>query len=251
MHLIISRIRRVIDPHSGHKKVNMRNTILFLIKVCVIFYYLHTLYLLNSQTYASYQIGDKTQSQIPIEVKTRIINEQYCDSGDPDFGQLRMSLETTFTNISRENIILDKNTDINDRIMIGQSPEAMIRSVFEADTQALIMFGNEGKDKEITIVPDRPDPTDYQILLPGESYNSIVDISIIINRKENTSIGISAGNHYLQITLRSYPEERKQINQQIKKWKPYGKLFSQTIISQPMEFNVADSPKFESCHLFN
>jgi hypothetical protein len=101
--------------------------------------------------------------------------------------------------------------------------------------------------------PRAPDDADvhkkFSVLAPGESFENNSTVSIVVSLRLDHSVAgtVKPGEHVLQLQVSTWnylegPDKTRT------RWERYGHLFSQAIVTEPLEFRVPANPLFNNCH---
>jgi hypothetical protein len=186
-----------------------------------------------------------TNDPRPLELAAEILSQRYCRDTDKTF-DLIFRVKMRVLNQSNEKLIVE-NT-----LRTGGYGIAIAR-----DTKGLserkFLFN---PDVEWQIEHDPPEPAaepggDFAILAPGKSFQAERELwASIVGRLHNTDETpntLRSGNYVLQITFSTWDYVPKPEGVQ-KRWKPFGHLVFDDIVSGPLPFYLPPAPKLSKCN---
>jgi hypothetical protein len=178
-----------------------------------------------------------------IEVTANLEEQSYCP-GDNETFVVHLKLRIRFTNDSNVRLIVFKKTgdDWYD-MRVAKTPSDISNKRYEYDPN-LDWFSD---------VQHAPEDADlkkkFVVLAPGESFEneSTVPVPASFDLSHPVAGTVRPGHHFLQLQLSTWiyldsPEATRA------RWERYGHLFSQTITTDPIEFEFPSNPSFNSCH---
>jgi hypothetical protein len=179
----------------------------------------------------------------PIKVSANLEGQSYCP-GDNETFAVHLKLRLHFTNYSNERLIVFKKTgdDWYD-IRVAKSPSDISDKRYEY---------NPNTDW-FSDVQHSPDDTDlkkkFVVLAPGESFENKTTISVVASFNPSHPVGgtVKPGQHVLELQLSTWtyldsPEATRA------RWERYGNLFSQSVTTEPVEFEFPSSRLLNNCH---
>ncbi len=155
-----------------------------------------------------------------------------------------MKLRLRFTNDSNEKLIVFKKTgdDWYD-VRVAKSLSDMLNRRYEYNPNA----------DRFSDVQHAPEDTDlkkkFVVLPPGESFENTTTVAVVASFDMNHLVAgtVKPGPHALELQLSTWsyldsPEATRA------RWERYGRLFSQTVTTEPIEFEFPHDPSFSNCH---
>lgn len=184
------------------------------------------------------------KSGIPaLELVSEVIKETYCESPDPDLFTLRLLLRLSFTNISDQEIILERGRKSVPVVRISKTAEDAVASQFETTIDNQIITSNQ----KARIVRKKPPLGSFVILTSGQRYETTAEVSIPVSRTDRVTSIISTGSHYLQVGVWTWDESRNEAEARRKVWQREGFLWFESMFSKPMQFTVSAQGKRSDC----
>jgi hypothetical protein len=175
---------------------------------------------------------------------TKILKEHYCDSPDPDFVTLRLLLRLSFANAGNQKVILQRGGKSVPVARVSKTVEDSVAKRFENTINYTIITSSSEPQKSTA----RPPLRSFAILSPGETYQTVTEISLPVARSLPMPPGINPGNHHLQIEVSMWDEAESDATLKRKTWMNDGFLWSESILSKPMSFTVRTHPNSEDCN---
>jgi hypothetical protein len=179
----------------------------------------------------------------PIEVAAKLEEQTYCP-GDNETFAVHLKLRLHFANRSNERLIVFKQTgdDWYD-IRVAKNPSDISDKRYEynpnTDWFSDVQHGSDDTDLKKKFV----------VLAPGESFENKTTVSVVasFNPSHPVSGTVKPGQHVLELQLSTWtyldsPEATRA------RWERYGNLFSQTVTTEPVEFEFPSTPSLNNCH---
>lgn len=198
-------------------------------------------------TWSSLQSSYVAQSgsgNAKLLLTTETLKETYCDGPDPDLLTLKMLLRVSFKNVGMERVILQRGGKLSSVIRVSKTAEDAIANRFETTINNSIIT-TSGTER---VAPKKPSPSRFIILSPGETYNTITEVSIPVPRNKPLPPGVNPGTHYLQIGVWTWDESQSEAKLRRRLWQKEGFLWSESLFSKPMSFTVRLQPMAEDCN---
>jgi len=174
-----------------------------------------------------------------LELTTEVINQTYC-IGDADLDGVRLRLRLRYRNIGDIPIILHKSSTTIFRIIVRRSPEGEI----ENDAQLNVYSSGPWKVSESSLKKT------FVVLQPKASYETETVAGIFVTREDPTNIqgAVSAGDHYLQLTISTWGGTGDAESDLRRKWESHGVLWTNRVSSKPMRFAIARKRAVRDCN---
>src|SRR5215470_1537477 len=183
------------------------------------------------------QVIAQTQANISspavdVQLKIRIKEQRYCRPGT-----LQMVLSLDFTNTGKDRLIFFKSGHQITKYTISRTLENALAKKYESIE---MMDGKVVFLEDVTALIDTPAPSDvfFIVIPPGESYRSeeLLAIPIEVNPVTKQT-DLSEGEHFLEVTLTTWPDIDVRPGKLRERWKDYGYLYSKGITSAaPVSF---------------
>jgi hypothetical protein len=174
--------------------------------------------------------GDKYHAN--LQLTTSVIEQRYCSDG-----RVAFTLRFNFTNGGGETIILDKRSSIVQGFTVSRN--AQQAAAGRHKMYVAFLLGIDGK--LLTLDPS-PDESQFVILKSGESHAEDHAFSIPSDDKK-----LTPGNYVLQLGVLTWNYPRASNIQWREKWRRNGYLWTDSVTSIPMLFNIRKQPPIERC----
>jgi hypothetical protein len=187
-----------------------------------------------------------TTNEEPLRTTAVLLDQSYC-VGDIDLFRVDLSLRLRFENQTDQKLILDKGVGtLYYRIGVARNREGLAAKKFESHPMIDWFFSDKDpipKDAD----PKSPDAS-FVILSPGDSFETARTASVFAqyDGKKTVAGTIPSGPHVLQMELSSWtrPGEPEEF---FRKWNPFGRLVTEVLKTEPIEFRVPSNPKVNEC----
>ena len=176
-----------------------------------------------------------------VKLETTVTSQYYCRA-DIDLDGLTLNLKAKYTNTGSQSVILTRD---------GHGIRQMI--VNKNDRGAI---GVREMNATFTLIPSSEwtaRPSDlkrlFAILKPGESYTAKLVTRVFVFRKDRADIAGAVGNgaHLLQLRVSTWPGSTETEDQLEAAWKHLGDLWTNSVLSEPMAFNVVPQRRLVKC----
>lgn len=178
---------------------------------------------------------------VDVKLKIRIKEQRYCQSTLVNHNMLQMNLSLDFSNTGKDRVIFFKSGHRIAEYMISRTLENALAEKYESHET---LFGTRDFLDDITSLINTPIPSNdfFVIISPGESYKSEEQLTIpIYNNESIKKTDLSEGEHFLVITLLTWPDIAILPDKLRGRWKEYGYLYSAPTISKPVSFRFVHS----------
>jgi hypothetical protein len=179
----------------------------------------------------------------PIKVSAKLEEQSYCP-GDNETFSVHLKLRLRFVNHSDERLIIFRKTgdDWYD-IQVAKSTSDISDKRYEYDP-------NTDWFSDVQHAPEDVDlRKKFVVLIPGESFENETTVSVIASfDPRHPVVGtVKPGQHVLELQLVTWtyldsPEATRV------RWERNGRLFSQNLTTEPVEFEFPHDPSFRNCH---
>src|SRR5262249_4335279 len=149
---------------------------------------------------------------------------------------LRIVLSLDFMNTGKDRLIFFKSGHRIAEYTISRTLENALAKKYESNVR---LSGTVDFLEDITSLIDTPVPSDdfFIVIPPGESYRSEERLTIPIEVNPSTKqADLSEGEHFLEVTLATWPNIDARPGKLRERWKEYGYLYSKGITSSPVSF---------------
>jgi len=176
--------------------------------------------------------ANKSNPAVDVQLKTQIKEQRYCRPNS-----LQMVLSLDFINTGKDRLIFFKSGHRIAEYTISRTLENVLAKKYESHE---LLYGSVDFLEDITALVDTPAPSDvfFIVIPPGESYRSEVRLTIPIEVSPFTKqTDLSEGEHFLEVTLATWPNIGVQPSKLRERWNDYGYLYSKGITSAaPVSF---------------
>ncbi len=178
-----------------------------------------------------------------LRLGTEILNAEYC-VGDRDLDALRLSLRLTYTNRGNGPIILYKGSDLVSRITVARSIEDLAARRFEVNS-SITWITRATKDCFAGA-----EPSDcFVVLPPNASCETEATTGFFVVRDDDREIAgaVRSGEHVLEVQIPTWDGSNETARELRERWREYGSLWYQPVISDPLPVKVERSRKVNQC----
>lgn len=170
---------------------------------------------------------DSQGAVTPVKLSTTIVNQSYCDTGS-----IRIKLRLKFTNQGNQPLILSKDSSVVFEYMISSNLKASLEQRYESHKYIYtVIYG--------AAISETPTPGDaFVIIKPGLSHEVDAVLFLVNQRGRDDSSSLKAGEHYLQIKVKTWLYSAELAGRLSARWASFGYLYTQPATSQPMQFFV-------------
>ena len=189
------------------------------------------LILLSPVGYA--QSGQLENQDLRLTVKIVGV-KRYCAS-EPDFHQLTLRLELTFTSSGSRILIIQKRSLASIEYWRMAETEQELGSAFWAHLQWVTSDSGDVTDTGRT--PDE----DFAVLKPGRSYKVRTDLSL------SSKQPLPGKERFMQVSAPTWSGTRQQAEKLQKKWEKIGVLRFKNVRSEPISFTLDKATKVKKC----
>lgn len=179
------------------------------------------------------RVGKVTQARPKLELTTTVLHSEYCSSPS----NLALTLQLRFTNVGNEPILLQKKSSVIGGYMISRT----LRKAANRDYLEAASFTLDWTAAGFT--PDTPDRSAFTKLGPGESYSTERELRIPVFEEKD----LQAGKYFLQIKVPTWYYDPNRSSEFRGRWKQEGFLWTATITSIPMPFEVKRGEPTRPC----
>jgi hypothetical protein len=168
-----------------------------------------------------------------LELTTSIVEQKYCSAGG-----MILVLQPSYKNSGESSLIIFKYSNPAFEHRVSRSIEAAARKDYEQVLTPMmgsvagdIQFGNE------------PPPEYFVVIKPGEVYTpvNVINEPIFIRAEDgdNSKEHLHPGQHLLQVNISTWSFHGHSTAELSTRWKHYGTLWTEEMLSLPMAFRVA------------
>ena len=175
-----------------------------------------------------------------LQLTTEVVAARVCESG-----YLRLELRLRYLNIGNEPLILYRQSTAILTYFISKTIRNAALKKYEQkySTSGGLIGPPEDLDAET------PDEQKFVILNPGAHYEVTgqAHLPFIYDGKTKDSDLLSPGRHILEVGVLTWFAPQDLAVKLRERWRTQGFLWTQSVISQPMAFDVAEHPQVVDC----
>ena len=185
--------------------------------------------IVNAQTEGGISMSaGEDQYHASLKLTTSVIEQNHC-GGDG----IQYLLNFKFTNVGEQTVLLDRLTPVVPRYMVSSSEKKALGRRYEAITHVLIGVNNA-----------RFDESGIVVLKSGESYDVKQRFSLSASASKDKPL--RPGTHFLQLVVVTWDHLLSNIEWR-QKLADKGYLWTDSILSEPMPFDVPKAPVTSNC----
>lgn len=175
-----------------------------------------------------------------LQLTTEVIDARFCESD-----HLRLQLRLRYFNSGDQPIILHRQSTT---IMTYFISETIEDAEVEKYEQKYSPMQSAVGPSEL-VDSEKPNERIFVILKPATSYETSTqaDFPFIFDGKNKDSNLLRPGRHILQIRVRTWSEQQKTSLSLSELWRIYGYLWTRSVVSRPMTFNIEKHPQVVGC----
>jgi len=179
--------------------------------------------------------ANKSNPAVDVQLKIQIKEQRYCRPS-----RLQMVLSMDFMNTGKDRLMFFKDGHRIAKYTVSRNLENALAKKYESDVSlfgSIVFYTKDFLD--ITPLIDTPTPSDdyFIVIQPGEVYRSkeLLTIPIEVNASTKQP-DLPEGEHFLEVTLVTWPDIAALPDKFRERWKEYGYLYSKGITSAPVSF---------------
>jgi hypothetical protein len=179
-----------------------------------------------------------TTGNIGLQLTTEIVGQRYC-TGDADMDGVLLELRLVYRNTGTSPLILYKGSTTVYEIIVRRTADGTP----EANAHLSWYF-----DKPWTV-----DASSFKkmfvILPPNATFETQTRIRVFVTRDDSTHFqgAVESGEHYLQVTIPTWPGSEELADAMQRKWRAKGILWQNAVTSLPMKFTIAKQRTITDC----
>lgn len=170
-----------------------------------------------------------------LRLTTNIISQRFCIVNS-NVDALQLTLQLRYTNFGTKRLILYKGNRLFYQVFISRSSEEAATRKYESYTTDARYF-DEQPEKIDDAAPGRV----FTVLPPGASYQTkqVVTVPVVREGGKQSSNTLAAGEHVLHLAASTWYESKKLAEVLRERWRARGLLWSDTLASDTIKFDVA------------
>lgn len=182
--------------------------------------------------------GVNANTERGLELRTRVIKAEYCDSS-----RLKLYLELNYRNTGTTTILLPKLAGMPISYRVSKNVDKLRAGIFELNPR-IYRFDVLGKEEDL--LTDEPGPG-FVALAPGEEFSPILEfeqtfigpfVALNLDCSDGDDPCLRKGKHVLQVRILVFGAREYIVRQLRERWRSRGDLYSGAILTEPMEFEV-------------
>jgi hypothetical protein len=182
-----------------------------------------------------------TDAPQPYKATAEVISQKKCTNNNSSYSLIQ-KLRVTFLNISKRNLIVDKNIESDySNSLVARDARDLGRGDYEWNAHT--EFTRDPPAGEL--LEESPVPP-FVTLAPGESLQFETDFWVEVRMHDAQGYGIRSGDHVEQSEIGSWFYSTKGEEVQ-KRWQQFGELIYKTIRTEPLSLNLSPDPVLETC----
>jgi hypothetical protein len=185
------------------------------------------------------QSNRSAKSKPELQLTTEIVEAKFCES---DY--LRLQLRLRYYNSGTQAIILSRYSNTIWGYFLSKSLEHAKTKKYEQSYSPTI-----SRITVLQIIDSKEPSEDFVILKPADSYEVITPAHLTFlydGKREDPSL-LRSGSHVLEIRVGTWPGKQDLTKKLRELWSDRGYLWTDSITSQPMTFNIAKDRQVVNC----
>jgi len=180
----------------------------------------------------------QTASDTDLQLTTEIVGQRYC-TGDPDMDGVLLELRLVYRNTGTSPLILYKGSSIVYEIIVRKTADGAP----EANAHLSWYFDKPWKVDASSLRKM------FVILPPNATFETHTRTRVFVTRNDSTHFqgAVESGEHYLQVTIPTWPGSPELADAMQRKWRSKGILWQNAVTSLPMNFTIAKQRKITDC----
>lgn len=175
-----------------------------------------------------------------LQLTTEVVDARFCER---DY--LRLELRLRYLNIGDQPLILYRQSNVIMTYFISKTISDAVLEKYEQKFSPLQspVGPREDFDKQ------SPDEQTFVVLNPNAHYEvtSQAHLPFIFDGEREDSSSLRAGRHILEIRVQTWPASREVAAKLHARWRTHGFLWTQSVISRRMTFDIAKHPTVLGC----
>jgi hypothetical protein len=175
-----------------------------------------------------------------LQLTTEIVDARFCEK---DY--LRLELRLKYLNIGDQRLIIYRQSNVIMTYFISKKISDAVIEKYEQKFSPLQSPVGPPEDLDT----ENPDKQTFVVLNPSASYEvtSQAHLPFIFDGKMEESSSLRPGRHILEIRVQTWPAPSEVAAKLRERWRAHGYLWTQSVISRPMTFDVAKHPTVLDC----
>lgn len=175
-----------------------------------------------------------------LQLTTEVVESRFCES---DY--LRLQLRLSYLNTGDRPLILYRRSNTIMTYFISKSIRNAVRQKYEQKYSPMQSPVGPPEDLDTQI----PDEQTFVILNPRAHYEvtAQADLPFIDDGMTDDSDALRPGRHILKVRVQTWSASRDVAAKLRERWRTQGFLWTQSVISRPMAFEVGEHPQVSGC----
>ena len=175
-----------------------------------------------------------------LQLTTEVLSARFCES---DY--LRLQLRLRYFNSSNQPIILSRQSNTIMTYFISRTVNNAKKEKYEQNYSP--MQSPIGEPEQFD--NDSPNDQAFVILEPAGAYEitAVAHLPFIYDGKDEDPDLVRPGRHVLEIRVQTWLGRQDATPKLRDRWRAHGYLWSQSIVSKPMIFSIAEHPSIGGC----
>ena len=175
-----------------------------------------------------------------LELTTEIAQQRYC-VGDAELDGVSFVLRIRYRNTGTQPLILYKGSTDVYGIVVRKTADGSV----ESDLEPHVLWSS---DKPWTVDSASLNSL-FVVLRPTETYEAVTTARVFVTRDDTRLIAgsVQSGDHYLQVTIPTWPGSKDLADSMQDKWRSHGTLWSVAVTSLPMKFTIPKARTVSDC----
>ena len=175
-----------------------------------------------------------------LQLTSEVAEGRFCESG-----YLRLKLRLRYLSTGNQPLILYRQSNTIMTYFISKNIRDAERDKYEQKYSPL----QRRVGPPEVLDGERPDEQKFVILAPGDSYEvtSQAHFPFIFDGKDPDPVLLRPGRHVLEIRVETWPVAQDAAVELRDRWRTHGFLWTKSVISLPMTFDVAKQPQIVGC----
>jgi hypothetical protein len=203
-------------------------------------YFLSLLVLCFGCAQAQAQSKISTNLTPQLQLTTEVIDARFCES---DY--LRVQLRLRYFNSGDQPVILYRQSTTIMTYFISKTIEHAEEQKYEQKYSPM----QSAVDPLEHVDSETPNERTFVILQPATFYETTTQahFPFISDGKSQDSTLLRPGRHILQIRVQTWSDQQDTTLSLRERWRPYGYLWTRSVVSGPMTFDIEKHPNIVGC----
>jgi hypothetical protein len=171
---------------------------------------------------------------------TEVVEARFCETG-----YLRLELRLKYSNIGNRPLILYRQSNVIMTYFISKNISDALLERYEQKYSPMQSLVGPPEDLDA----GRPEEQKFVILAPSAHYEvtAQADLPFIYDGKTEDDDLLGPGRHILEVRVQTWLAPEDVAVKLRERWRTQGFLWTKSVISRPMAFDVAEHPQIVGC----